>query len=197
MSVTLEHVIKDRLLVCAVCGHLRGPWRYQGDTEDRLQRCACDRSDHRSPQPRWPGFDHNTVAELCRCCAIELLGSGSKWSVWFCRPCLTRVRGLNERAGRCVVPIGRHSLMNGIGYRLDGRRDDEAALLAFGDQLQTFLRATEGTEGWRRRVVRRNLVLFGLGEAIGVPVNRYLLKARRAGLSREDAFERLRAAAHP
>lgn len=84
--------------------------------------------------------------------------------------------------------------MNGIGYRLDGRRGDHDGLLAFGDQLQTFFRATEGTEGWRRQVVHRNLVIFGLGEAIGVPVNRYLLRARRAGLTKEAAFKRLLAA---
>ena len=37
--------------------------------------------------------------------------------VWFCRECLYRVKDLNNGAGRCVVPIGRHSLMNGVFYK--------------------------------------------------------------------------------
>src|SRR5436190_12449390 len=58
-------------------------------------------------------LDHLTPAELCNCCGIELLPSGSKFSPFFCRPCHARVSTLNRAAERCVIPIGRHNIMNG------------------------------------------------------------------------------------
>jgi hypothetical protein len=182
-----------RFVVCAACGRLRGPWgRYEGELEFE-QRCGCHPAEERDE--RWPGFDHNTVAELCRCCGYEVVRSGSKWSVWFCRECLDRVKGLNAAAGRCVVPIGRHSLMNGVFYQPSEAGLNPAALGAFSDQLHTFFGAVDATEAWRRRVVRANLAAINLGEALSVPVSHYCRRVRAAGLSKEAAFAALVAAA--
>ena len=182
-----------RFVVCGTCGWLRGPWgRYVGELEFE-QRCDCH--DAEEPDERWPGFDHNTVAELCRCCGLEVVKSGSKWSVWFCRECLDRVKDLNTGAGRCVVPIGRHSLMNGVFYKPAQSGVNPAALSAFSDQLHAFFGAVDATEAWRRRVVRANLAAINLGEALSVPVDRYCRRVRAAGLSKEAAFAALVAAA--
>ena len=75
------------------------------------QRCNCDRSEG----PRWEKSDLDERAHLCECCRLELLPSGSRWSVWFCHECKEQVLELNARLGSCVVPIGRHSFMSGIG----------------------------------------------------------------------------------
>jgi hypothetical protein len=180
-------------VVCTACGELRGAWgRYDGELEFE-QRCDCHRAEERDE--RWPGFDHNTVAELCRCCGLEGLKSGSKWSVWFCRDCLDRVKDLNGAAGRCVVPIGRHSLMNGVFYQPSESGVSAPALSAFSDQLLTFFGAVDATDAWRRRVVRANLAAINLGEALAVPVDRYYRRVRAAGLSKEAAFTALVAAA--
>jgi hypothetical protein len=181
-----------RFVVCVTCGWLRGPWGRYGELEFE-QRCDC--RDAEEPDERWPGFDHNTVAELCRCCGLEVVKSGSKWSVWFCRECLDRVKDLNAGAGRCVVPIGRHSLMNGVFYKPVEDGVNPAALTAFSDQLHTFFGAVVATEDWRRRVVRANLAAINLGEALSVPVGGYCRRVRAAGLSKEAAFAALVAAA--
>jgi hypothetical protein len=182
-----------RFVVCGTCGRLRGPWgRYDGEVEFE-QRCEC--RDDEEPVERWPGFDYNTVAELCRCCGLEAVKSGSKWSVWFCRECLDRVRELNSGAGRCVVPIGRHSIMNGVFYKPAESGVNPVALSAFSDQLSTFFGAVDATGAWRRRVVRANLAAINLGEALSVPVGHYCRRVRAAGLSKEAAFNALVAAA--
>ena len=176
MKVDIYHI--GRFVVCGMCGRLRGPWgRYDGELEFE-QRCECRAAE--APVVRWPGFDYNTVAELCRCCGLEALRSGSKWSVWFCRECLDRVKDLNAGAGRCVIPIGRHSLMNGVFYKPAESGINPVAVSAFSDQLHTFFGAVDATEDWRRRVVRANLAAINLGEA----------------LSKEAAFAALVAACH-
>jgi hypothetical protein len=182
-----------RFVVCGTCGRLRGPWgRYDGELEFE-QRCDCHAAEE--PDERWPGFDYNRVAELCRCCGLEVVKSGSKWSVWFCRECLDRVKDLNTGAGRCVVPIGRHSVMNRVFYKPAESGVNPVALSAFSDQLHTFFGAVDATEAWRRRVVRANLAAINLGEALSVPVGRYCRRVRAAGLSKEAAFAALAAAA--
>jgi len=182
-----------RFVVCGTCGRLRGPWgRYDGEVEFE-QHCDC--RDDEEPVERWPGFDYNTVAELCRCCGLEVVKSGSKWSVWFCRECLDRVSDLNTGAGRCVVPIGRHSLMNGVFYKPAESGVNPVALSAFSDQLFTFFGAVDATGAWRRRVVLANLAAINLGEALSVPVDHYCRRVRAAGLSKEAAFAALAAAA--
>jgi hypothetical protein len=182
-----------RFVVCGTCGRLRGPWgRYDGELEFE-QRCNCGAAEE--PVERWPGFDYNTVAELCRCCGLEAVKSGSKWSVWFCRECLDRVTDLNTGAGRCVVPIGRHSVMNGVFYKPAESGINPVALSAFSDQLHTFFGAVDGTETWRRRVVTANLAAINLGEAQSVPVDRYCRRVQAGGLSKEAAFAALVAAA--
>jgi hypothetical protein len=183
-----------RFAVCGVCGELRGPWQDYRDVAFH-QLCGCER--HSGPVPeRWPGFDYNTVAELCRCCALEAVKSGSRWSVWFCRPCLERVSDLNHGAGRCVVPIGRHSVMNGVFYRPEGAINP-VAVSAFADQLGGFFRAVDATGGWRRRMVQANLSAIGLPTDHWPPIAVYLKRTREAGLSREAAFETLVAATGP
>ncbi len=79
------------------------------------QRCSCRRRG--ANDPRWDGYDFNEHLDLCRCCRMQVLHSGSRWSVWFCEECKARIRSLNARAGRAIVPIGRHSLMARVGVR--------------------------------------------------------------------------------
>ncbi len=179
----------DRIEVCLDCGELRGPW-----ASGLVQWCACDRAASPKPQPRWPSHDHNTVGELCRCCGLRLVASGSKWSLWLCRPCLGLVRAMNDQAGRCVFPIGRHSLMNGVGYRV-GKVPNEVALAAFADQFQAFIRAADGTSAWRQRMVAAHALEAELPGRGRVPLRRYLSRTAAAGLWPEQSFQALRTAA--
>jgi hypothetical protein len=101
-----------RLELCCTCLQLRGPFYDEFNRCDRVQPCACD-----PVQSLWNAYDYNKVAELCRCCAAECVRSGSRWSLFFCKGCNERVVAHNNRVGRCVIPIGRHSIMNGVSLR--------------------------------------------------------------------------------
>lgn len=132
-------------------------------------------------------LDFPTPAELCRCCGQELLQSGSRWSVWFCSECKGRVRTLNERAGTCVIPIGRHSMMNGV-FIPGGRIPEFVEIEGFTLKVRGLSWEMERLAEWAAEIVRRNCVAGGLiGRAL-VPLSEYLEVLRAAGLARKDAF---------
>lgn len=170
------------LLICGQCHGLRG--QVPDEPRGVMQLCACTPREVRAAQPSFRG-DHNTYAELCRCCGEVLLPSGSRWSVWFCRECAGRVAGLNRGAGRCIVPIGAHSMMNGVSLR--GAVTEP--------QVELFVRESNGLFAsmdellaHAQRVVVRNLVRLGFPAAEHVPLGSYLRAAGEAPLTSEAAF---------
>jgi len=132
-------------------------------------------------------LDHQTVAELCRCCGVELLRSGSKWSVWFCKECKRRVEELNRNAGACVVPIGRHTLMHGIGVTGDDAVRDPTLLKAFAAAASDFLGKQNHVSEWAHEIVRRNCATCALAGDNPVPISTYLEAV--ASQSRQAAFD--------
>ncbi len=94
--------------ICRSCHTLRGTWRYQN--RKLQQHCECTyarvRAGIQRAPAQWPVCDFNEVATLCDCCGAQLLESGSRWSIWFCRECKARIVALNMRYQRCLIPIG-------------------------------------------------------------------------------------------
>lgn len=131
-------------------------------------------------------LDHLTVAELCRCCGVELLRSGSKWSVWFCKECKPRVEDLNRNAGTCVVPIGRHTLMHGIGVRGADAVRDPVQLAAFAAAANDFMAKQDRLSQWASEIVKRNCARCALIGEQPIPMSTYLTAV--AAQSREQAF---------
>jgi hypothetical protein len=179
------HLHLGALELCGACQGLRGPWRSTRTRAIHEQRCACAQA-ARGPESvvsedgmseLWPGHDYNQVAELCRCCGLDVLRSGSRWSGWFCEHCKDWVWDFNNRVGRCVIPIGRHSLMNGIG--LPGvLATDDALVKRFADDVGTLFERMNWTDAWARRVVTRNLTACGLASHDDVPLGKYLERVR-------------------
>lgn len=97
---------------------------YQVPGPGPTQRCACSRP---HDDERWPGRDINEHIHLCECCFGRLMRSGSKWSPFFCPDCKTLVSDTNAALGFCLIPVGRHSLMNGVGLSGPQVADDSAA----------------------------------------------------------------------
>ncbi len=97
-----------RMELCRECLVLRGPFFDSHNGCERVQRCGCE-----PREPLWNAFDYNCAAELCPCCASRVIGCGSKWSVFFCEECKPHVVAYNGAAGLTVIPIGRHSMMDG------------------------------------------------------------------------------------
>lgn len=171
--------------LCGTCHSLQGgPIGRVGPAEVR-QLCHCATADEHAAQPRIG--DHNTKLELCRCCAVEALPSGSRWSGWFCGECKPRVTTLNRRSGRCVVPIGRHSLMNGVFF--DPGADD--AVRAFADQVTTLFAEMGGTEAWARSAVRLNLATAGLPVDEDIDLDTYLAAVAALPSVRKQRFTQM------
>lgn len=132
-------------------------------------RCACSRTD----EPTWPRYDFNEHLHLCECCKLVPLRSGSRWSVWFCEECKARVRNLNSITGWYVIPIGRHSLMGGIGIEgselvdADDRRFDEL-VDGFADQMRGW---SDSIDHLHAFAVRRTVFLT---DAVGLDATRDL-----------------------
>lgn len=130
-------------------------------------------------------LDFPTVAELCRCCGIELLPSGCRWDIWFCATCKARVMAFNRSFGAWVIPIGRYTLMHGqrLLPRGAARRGSDARFDASTHSL--FLRM-DRLAVWGAEVVRRNCAAAGLATCDRVPIYVYLESV--ATLSRNLAF---------
>ena len=131
------------------------------------QRCRCRHVD----EPTWPRYDFNEHLHLCECCRLVPLRSGSRWSVWFCDECKARVRDLNHTLGRYVIPIGRHSLMGGIGIagaELAHARHGDAVVLIERFSIQAG-RWSESMDHLNAFAANRTVFLTG---AVGLEVTR-------------------------
>jgi len=175
--------------VCGTCCELRGPfeWRLQGVIDQHVQECVCARgSRDESERPeRWRGFDFNTVAELCYVCGCDVLRSGSRYSVWLCAVCKLRVLELCAELGRLVVPIGRHSIMNGFVLPTTPEPTD-LDTEAFADRLLHMGTRINRLHDWARAVVRSNLAVIGREDADAL-LSEYL--AAVGSLDRHERFD--------
>jgi hypothetical protein len=177
--------------ICIKCFELRGEiygWHHL---------CDCEREAYRAAGREVPRCgDLSNKTELCRCCALYLIPSRSRWSSFFCPECKERVFELNRRAGRCVIPVGRHSIMNGVFYKAGDHDMTPAEAIAFYDQVTTLFHQADATGRWRGQQTARNIGAIGLAEQGHVPLRTYLRLVRRFGLSTEEAFKEMRAVAH-
>lgn len=135
-------------------------------------------------------LDFLLPAELCRCCARVLLTSGSKFSIWFCDPCRDRARDLNAAAGRCVIPQGRHTLVNGVGLK-PARQWKGDDLERFVDDARSVWDSMGLTERWAHEIVRRNCAALGLEAQPTVALGEYLDAAHDNGIAQREAFAQM------
>jgi hypothetical protein len=124
-----------------------------------------------APEDGWPGFDFDTYLELCRCCGIEPLKSGSRWSPFFCDACKERVIAFNRACGRWVIPIGRHSMMHGVLLAADV--DLEEAKW-FVSQAKGLFAGSDHLNVRARACVRENVEGLGFPAGEEVELHRYV-----------------------
>jgi hypothetical protein len=174
-------VLVARMEICRECFALRGPFFDAHNGCERVQRCGCERR-----EPLWNAFDYNCAAELCQCCAWRILRSGSKWSAFFCGPCGGPIRAYNQAAGVAVVPIGRHSIMNGIALSGENGKSRRARS-AFVRALPDWIDRTSRLWRYHRAHVAR---IVGSIDATGttLPLSQYIERARRDRASTTEAF---------
>jgi len=153
----------DVLEICTTCLELRGPYRGHDNV------CACDVEAWEPDRPARAGDLTNNVI-LCHGCLAELVEGSSRWSSFYCDPCRTWVRDTGRRLGRYIVPIGRHSIMNGTYWLSeDGQLHTDAQVTAFADQLSASFASIDALYQLTNRRLRSRLTVLGIdGDAIEV-----------------------------
>jgi hypothetical protein len=170
----------EHLQLCVACAGLRGPC----EGYDNLCRCDRDVWD-RHPIPRCGDLSNN--AHLCNCCVAVLAPGSSRWTSYYCDGCRPHVFVLNRLAGRCLVPIGPHSIMNGIFQTVPDGPDLDAAVISFHDQLSTMTRNQTALHDLTFE--RTHLRLADLGiDAYAVGVEDYVTRCRDAGWTARAGF---------
>ena len=116
------------LEVCLECFNLRGSF------EGKEHRCDCVPRDDGWREREWGTRDIAALVDLCHLCARNTMKSGTRWSWYACDICLKVNRIVGEvfgsrRAG--ALPLGRHSIMNGVTLG-GGHTDDTAAEMTSG-----------------------------------------------------------------
>lgn len=108
-----------RMRVCLDCGKAYGWIGNEVDERRMFQLCRCESKsgvpDSVKTSEKWERYDFNEELTLCHCCGLEVVSSGSKWSLVLCTECKLQAVDLNQSQGRVIIPIGRHSLQHGIG----------------------------------------------------------------------------------
>jgi hypothetical protein len=161
-----EFTNRRNLKICRTCYELHGQI-FLTDKQKVEQHCACNpiNDEKWTEGPYKLRFDYNRRYETCYCCGLRIIECGSKWSIFYCPSCAFKIGQLNRTIGQCVIPIGRHSIMN--GFALSGsdrsKNRDEA--------IESFLQAHNRTvnlillaDDYRKIILKKQIDRVGLSE---------------------------------
>ena len=163
-----EHV------VCARCGGIRGPRANWPDY------CACDEAAR--PQDPPDSFRHRM--EPCHACVLTLHEATTRFAPLYCGRCLQRVQSLNERFGRLVIPISRHSIVNrAAGAKAPAGSIDTTPL----DELVEIILAPRDVADHAQAALAHLLDLV-VGDGQDVPWRTVVDAARAGGLDEDLLF---------
>jgi hypothetical protein len=114
-----DAAVRERITELSVhilCGGLRGPVppMYRRPAGQRTGWQSCQDED--SPQV-WEGHDVSRTYDLCIICVRATAGGTSRWSWLACEDCRSVNEALESAWGFRLLALGRHSIMNGIGFR--------------------------------------------------------------------------------
>ena len=115
----------------------------------------------------------NRKIDLCWCCGQALIPTGSRWSTFFCPACKQFAIELNEAAGSCVIPIGRHSIANGIIGRPAPQESTEAFSEAFTQEVKTMNSRIDRLRSWKRMIRHELIVASKLNREKNIPISVY------------------------
>lgn len=164
-----------RLAVHLPCGRIRGTTVYG------RQGCPC------APSEPWPNCDVSSTTDLCQVCARGTAGGVSRWSWLGCTSCRSVERALQEWLGIRVLPLGRHSIMNGVAHRLAAATTDEVD--AFCHSFGALGLSWSKLFDWGQDETRR-LTALGSFPLEDVPLNVWQRAFPPSVSASVDAYER-------
>jgi hypothetical protein len=199
-AVDLTH--RSELVICGSCAGLSGPIvasvafgdpigpapRFRSPDGHYLE-CTCERAlpwafHHVRPitnpkiNPHWETGGFRTPRRfLCCTCAAVLCEDRSRWSPLHCAPCRGAVAELNRSAGRLVIPVGKHSIVNGVFVRAD----DPDGPTRLSEALRHISAGRETLAEWVRVRARMLLDRAAVPTGLDVPLREYLDTAQQVG----------------
>jgi hypothetical protein len=176
--------------ICTECGGLKGHMPIK-DKNYHLH-CRCERVKGKFVQKLPPGYDLAPFIDLCFCCGLTPIRSGSRWSAFFCADCMKMVKRLNGTFGSAIIPVGRHSLMNSVVLEPAEVRNKEK-IREFAENLGSLFQRMDWIFYWRSLAVLRAISELDLGNAKSIPYEKFILNAGSTDRYAEKAksFRRL------
>ena len=163
----------QHLAVCTTCFGL------SGIEEGREHRCGCQPKDDEWRGREWAGHDIAAVIDLCHLCVRSPVISGSRWSWYACEEC----RSVDNTVANAIVggsdprhrilPLGRHSLMNGTVLRTD-RAQHDIATKRFLESLLEMRQFWSRLWEWKKEEAQRLAEVSGLKRLASVPLETWL-----------------------
>jgi hypothetical protein len=109
--------------------------------------------------------------------------------LFFCEECKKRVFAYNHGAGRCVIPIGRHSIMNGVFFRAADASKPKRVKAFAKDLVRSFFLSDPVWEHHRAYLGR---IVACLPVPPGaIPIAAYIEHARTLSADRDAVFAAL------
>jgi len=191
------------LWICKDCLCINGEWSYKPDlalvyenyigsyqqVQHRSDRCSKG-LDQKSVQhsESISELPVNRLVDLCWCCGQALISTGSRWSTFFCPICKKFAVNLNEAAGSCVIPIGRHSIANGIVGRPAPNESTEEFSEFFAQEIKTMNSRIERLRSWRRMILHELMVATELTRDENISISAFGNGLLSEGIKPEYAF---------
>ncbi len=163
------------LTVHLPCTSLRG-WA------GRVQCGPCE------PGEPWPDCDVSRAKDLCLVCARGTAGGVTRWSWLACEHCRSVEKSLQGWLGMRVLPLGRHSLLNGVALQVAEATDEQAA--AFAVQFEGLSLGWDLMCEWGRAEARR-LADTLVDSGSDVPLEVWQRTFRPSPTASLDAYERI------
>ena len=173
--------------ICTTCWELKGP----------EATCRCDR-----PAPPVPAGETEEQEEshlgpwLCHTCQLAVIPPAGRWTLLHCDVCRPQIEELNRAAGGLLVPLGIHSIVNGLS--LHSGRDEVPAdeLAEFATRLQGMAKRIEWLEEHCRRRTAWLCTELGFAGRKTVKLRTFVDKCRDRGFDEAFGFEDLLTALH-
>ncbi|HTN81608.1 MAG TPA: hypothetical protein VMK16_18190 [Acidimicrobiales bacterium] len=168
-----------RRFICTVC------WRLRADGE-HVDYCRCQPHDTDDSAP-----DRDIPCQLCWICALTVVHGHTRWMLVNCNECSTRARELNTANGRLLIPIGIHSIVNGVALRPSGdRKGLERQAQSFVGFTRSMFTSLDQLRAQGQRIVKARCHRLGLIGAELVDVDVYVAAARAVGYTEASSFNR-------
>lgn len=192
-----------KLWICKDCLCVNGLWSYDPNlalvyenhagshhqVHHRLEKCSSapdqEKIQHSESISELPV---NRLVDLCWCCGQALIPTGSRWSTFFCPTCKQYVFELNEAAGSCLIPIGRHSIANGINGTPAPNESIEAFSESFAQETKTMNSRIDRLRAWRRMILHELIVATDLSRDKNISISAFGNALLSEGIKPEYAF---------